>query len=178
MGMKIMYICKKCKRICSTTNETCKCGNKKYKPIDHINTPVFLTSTSRYERELITAALYDAEIPFAENNTEKHLNDKMITGNDLQFSGYDVLIPYSAIPKAADLLNAIGATDVFDETLLPEITNDIEQKKKAYKDNEASKSFGAKQTAIKIISAIAFFLLIALAVWGTDYIMEIIKRLF
>ena len=35
-----------------------------------------------------------------------------------------------------------------------------------------------KRTTIKVLSAIAVFFLVALGVFGTDYVMELIKNLF
>lgn len=171
-----MYICKKCRRVHLSADKACKCGSKRRKAVDHINTPVFLTATGRIERELINGALKDAQIPFEERQSEKNLSDDLITGHDLHMSGYDILVPYSAIPKSFDILNGIGVTPTIDESLIESIQKDIELKKQEIK--EANEMSPAKRTTVKIISAIIFLLVLALVVLGTDKIMELIKGLF
>lgn len=154
----------------------CKCGEKKKKTLEHINTPVFLISTGRFEREIICASLKDAGIPYQEKNSEKNLGDELITGHDLTMSGYDILVPFSALPKACEALNSANIDVPFDDETLELVKKEINKMKKELKSAEEMSP--AKRATVKIISAIVFLLLVAGVVFGSDALIQWIKSLF
>ena len=97
---------------------------------------------------------------------------------DAKLLNIAVLVPYSALPKAYEVIQSVGIDARFDETILETAKADIEKYKLSLKNNEENTMSAAKRTTVKVLSAIAFLILIALVVFGTDYVMELIKNLF
>lgn len=173
-----MKYCKICKTLFKDTDERCpECG-KKLAVITDINEPVRLCVIGGTERAMMCGLLDDAEIPYMENNTyPQGLSNEIVTGYDVKLSNISLTVPFSALPKASDLLNSIETVKNPIEPMLPEINAHIERIKSGLVEEDSSMS-PALRTTIKVISAIVFLIIVAIVVLGTDKIMEIIKGLF
>lgn len=171
-----MYYCDSCKKIYKNNDSRCPDCRKKLKKITDINEPVAIGVVGGTERAMLTGMLKDNDIPFIEQHvTPQGVSDDILTGYDVKLSNIIVLVPYSALPKAYELSKNIEINNSYIEELLDEIGSDIE---KAKKEKEKPQMSSAKRTTIKIISAIVFLIIIALVVFGTDYVMGFIKSLF
>lgn len=173
-----MKFCKTCKALFLDTDELCPTCKKKLKSITDINEPVRLAVVGGTERALLTGMLKDAGIPYLEENVSpRGVNNDIITGYDVKLSNIAVLVPYSAIPKASELLSSIETLENHVEAFLPAIENDIEKKKENSLKEEKPLN-PALRTTIKVVTAILFFILVAVVVFGTDKIMEFIMGFF
>lgn len=171
-----MRYCSSCKKIYADSQSGCSGCKKKTKEITDINEPVALAVAGGTERALLIALLKDNDIPYIEQHvTPQGVSNDLVTGYDVKLSNIIILVPYSALPKAYDLSKSIeDLNNDYIEELLPQINEDIEKAKNKPEEKEMSP---ALRTTIKIITAIIFLILIALVVFGTDYITGLIKGL-
>ncbi len=174
-----MKYCGECKKLYLGDDTVCIDCNKKYKEIIDINEPVMLCVVGSVERSLVCGALKDAEIPFVEKQYGKAgVANEVVTGYDAKLLNIAVLVPYSAIPKAYELITNVGVDARFDEAVLEKAKSDVEQYKLSLNDNKEANMSSKKRTTVKVLSAIAFLILVAVVVLGIDYVMELIKKLF
>ena len=172
-----MKYCKVCKELCfgdTLAFDGCK---HKLREIEDINEPVRLCIAGGTERAMLTGMLKDANIPYVEENVyPQGVANEIVTGYDVKLSNISIVIPFSALPKASELLSTIETLDNDIEPHMDEINAHIEHLK-AQKE-EAKKMNPALRTTIKVITALLFLGLIALAVFGTDALTGWIKGLF
>ncbi len=172
-----MKFCKECKKLYNGSDVICTDCNKKYKDISDINEPVLLCVIGGLERNMVCGALKDADIPYVETQYgPQGVSNEIVTGYDAKLLNIGILVPYSAIPKAYDVIAAVGVESRVDEYILQQAEVDIESYKEKLKD-EDNKMSSSKRTTVKVISAIVFIILVALVVLGTDYVLELIKNL-
>ena len=103
--------------------------------------------------------------------------NEVVTGYDAKLLNINILVPYSALPKAYEIAVALEVADESMKPLVEKVAEDVEAYKQKYlaeNENMSSK----KRTGIKILSVVLLLALVAAVVWGTDYIMELIKKLF
>ena len=173
-----MKYCKACKRLHSDSEIRCTDCGKKLREITDINEPVRLTIVGGTERAMMTGMLKDAEIPFIEQNEiPQGVANELVTGYDVKLNNINLLVPYSAIPKASELLGSVETLNNPNEKFLEDIEADIEKfKNNSFKEEKPMSP--AMRTTVKVISMILLLALIALVVFGTDKVIEIIKGLF
>lgn len=174
-----MKFCKECKKLYDGTDAMCPECRKKYIEISDINEPVRLCVTGGVERSAICGALRDAEIPFVEQQYGKMgVANEIVTGYDAKLLNVAILVPYSAIPKAYEIARSLELCDDSFESIVKKALSDIEGYKKNGAQKKDTQMSNAKRTTVKVLSAIAFFILVALVVFGTDYVIELFKNLF
>ena len=172
-----MKYCKICKKLCFDDELPFDGCKHKLSEIKDINEPVRLCIAGGTERALITGMLKDAGIPFVEENVyPQGVANELVTGYDVKLLNISVVVPFSALPKASELLGTI-------ETLNNDIEPHLEQIKaeivRLGSSSEEKKTMSpALRTTIKVITALLFLALIALAVFGTDAVTGWIKGLF
>ena len=172
-----MKYCKVCKRLCFSDNIPFDGCKHKLREIEDINEPVRLCIAGGTERAMLTGMLKDAEIPYVEENIQPQgVANEIVTGYDVKLSNISVVVPFSALPKASELLSAIETLNNEIEPHMDEIKAEIE-KLKAEKE-EAKQMKPALRTTIKVITALLFLAAVALVVFGTDAITSWIKGLF
>ena len=179
MGESCMKYCKFCKELCfgeALPFDGCK---HKLEEITDINEPVRLCIAGGTERAMITGLLKDAEIPFLEQNIQPQgVANDIVTGYDVKLSNIGILVPFSALPKANELLSSVETLTNDIEPHMDEIKSHItylKNKSQAEKDKPMNP---ALKTTIKVLSALAFLVLVALVVFGTDAVTGFIKGLF
>lgn len=172
-----MKYCKICKQLCfdgAIPADGCK---HKLREIEDINEPVRLCIAGGTERAMLTGMLKDAQIPFVEEPVyPQGVANEIVTGYDVKLSNVSVVVPFSSLPKAVDLVGAIETLTNDHEPHMDEIKAHIEHLR-AEKD-EAKQMNPALRTTIKVITALLFLALVALAVFGTDALTDWIKNLF
>lgn len=173
-----MKYCVECKKLYDGADTMCTECNKKFKNIVDINEPVQLCVVGGVDRSRICGALKDAEIPFLERQYgAMGVANEVVTGYDAKLLNINILVPYSALPKAYEIAVALEVADESMKPLVEKVAEDVEAYKQKYlaeNENMSSK----KRTGIKILSVVLLLALVAAVVWGTDYIMELIKKLF
>ncbi|MBQ1506870.1 MAG: hypothetical protein IIZ36_00405 [Ruminococcus sp.] len=173
-----MKICKSCAHVAEDNEARCSfCGGKTAEIKDN-NTPVYLISASGFECDRIVAALEDSGIPcFKKNRVISNHPNPM--GMNVGLS--DIMVPYSALDDALAVCENIGAgvpddgKNQTDNNLEADLENPPEPEKQSLEEEEMSEG---KKRVVRILSAIAFFILVALVVYGTDFITGWIKGLF
>ena len=126
---------------------------------------------------MLGGMLKDEEIPFVEEPVyPQGVANEIVTGYDVKLSNISIVVPFSAIPKASELLGTIETLNNDIEPHMDEIKAEI-ARLQAQQD-EAKSMNPALRTTIKVITAIIFLALVALAVFGTDAITSWIKGLF
>ena len=174
-----MYVkyCKVCKALCF--GETLPFDGCKHKlsEIKDINEPVRLCVIGGTERAMLTGMLKDAGIPFVEENVQPQgVANELVTGYDVKLSNISVIVPFSALPKASELLSTIETVNNTIEPHLDQINAEITRLRSA--EQEAKQMNPALRTTIKVITALVFLALIALVVFGTDALTSWFKGLF
>ncbi|MEE1219200.1 MAG: hypothetical protein U0L20_04690 [Ruminococcus sp.] len=170
-----MKYCKKCRRLHNDGDAKCSYCKNELKNISDKNIPVYLLSASGFELQRVKSALEDSGVPSDAVSFKHNYSAQASTGFD--GSEYDILVPYSAYEKSYDICVGIGAIKE-DGTEIIDDDTPFEESKENSLDKQFEEISGVKRTTIKVASAIFFFLLVALAVFGTDYIMEFIMGLF
>ena len=169
-----MKYCEKCRAIFGNEKKSCpKCGKKLTSDIYPENL-VYMTTATGFELERIEAALNEASVPFECKSIKRQAVMRLL--NSAPPESYDILAPIFAYDDAYSILAGINAINP-DEITEPDedLINDIKTERK--KHNETVDSISPqKQRMIKIFSAIAFLLILAFVVWGTDYITALIKQ--
>ena len=172
-----MKYCKVCKKLCfgdTLPFDGCK---HKLRELEDFNEPVRLCVAGGTERALLTGMLKDAGIPYVEEPVyPQGVSNEIVTGYNVKLSNISVVVPFSALPKASELLGTIETLNNDIEPHMDEIKAEIERLK-AQKE-EAKKMNPALRTTIKVITALLFLGLVALAVFGTDALTGWIKSLF
>lgn len=165
-----MKYCPKCKKMYNDEVEICsceECKGKALKPIEDESEPVYLCTGDVIERDRVQAALEDSGIPSVFKRHGVTANSQVLTGRD--FDGFDILVPFELYEKAYDVAVGIGAIKLEGEQVLeeqPEIEEPMQDMSRA------------KRTTVRILTAILFILLVAVAIYGTDFITGLIKNLF
>ena len=174
-----MKYCSECKKLYNGNEAVCTDCKKKLKEILDINEPVLLCVIGGVDRSVVSGALTDAEIPFVEQQYGKlGVVNETVTGYDAKLLNIAVQVPYSALPKAFEVISSVGIEARFSDEILEQAKSDIEKYKKSLKEDKDNNMSAAKRTTVKVLSMIAFIILVALVVFGTDYVMELIKNLF
>jgi len=146
------------------------CKGKALKTIEDETTSVYLCSGGLIERDRVQAALMDSGIPSDYRRHGVTANSQVVTGNDLD--GFDILVPYELYEKAYDVAVGIGAIKLEGEEILE---NEPIEEVEPHPLEEMSRT---KRTTVRVISAILFVLIAALAIFGTDFIMKWIMGFF
>ena len=172
-----MKYCKVCKQLCfdgALPFDGCK---HKLREIEDINEPVRLCIAGGTERAMLTGMLKDAEIPYVEEPVyPQGVANEIVTGYDVKLSNVSVVVPFSALPKACELVGTIETLQNTYEPHMDEIKAEISRL--IAEKQEAKQMNPALRTTIKVITALIFLALIALAVFGTDALTSWIKSLF
>ncbi len=172
-----MKYCNKCKRLYNDEDVRCtECKDKsKLVPVEEENTPVYLLSASGFELQRVKTALEDSGIPNDTAAKKHNYSAEAVTGYDN--SEYDILVPYSAYEKAYDVCVGIGAINIGEAEILDDNGVPVNADVKPA-DEQFEQMSGFKRTTVRVVTALLFLGLVALAVFGTDFIMNIIKGLF
>lgn len=132
----------------------------------------YLLSASGFELERVKTALADNGIPNDSKPQKRNYSAKAVTGVDN--SEQDIYVAEADYEKAYDLCVGIGAIRIEGEE--PQIL-DEEAGAEPYEE-EFEEMPAKKRTAVRIISALLFVLLVAAVIFGTDMITGWIKGLF
>lgn len=174
-----MKFCKTCKRLCF--GDTLPFDGCKHKLVEitDINEPVRLCVIGGTERALLTGMLKDAGIPYMEENVfPQGVANEIVTGYDVKLSNISLVVPFSALPKASELLSAIETLDNEIEPHMDEIRAEIERLKSPVQEKEDKPMSPALRTTVKLVTALLFLALVAAVVFGTDALTSWIKSLF
>lgn len=168
-----MKYCPKCKRMYNDEETNCArddCKHKALKPIEEETTSVYLCSGDVIERDRVQAALMDNGVPSVYARHGVTANSQVVTGQD--FDGFDILVPYELYEKAYDIAVGIGAIKLEGEQI---IEDDNIEEIEPHPLEEMSRS---KRTTVRVVSAILLIVVVALVIYGVDYIMKFITELF
>lgn len=176
IGNNIMKYCKKCNFLTKDNIDTCNRCNKSLTDFEaKADTPVIAVTAQGFEKERICTALTENDIPFSVRLVTKKgvpVQPNAVAGSSKAM--HDIIVPYEYYNKAMELLVGINAVQLSDD--------ELENLTKAL-DNEANNDerldegdyFSVKNRVVRIVSAFAFFVLVALVVFGVDAIAALIK---
>ena len=168
-----MKYCPKCNRMYNDEEVSCshkECKGKALKTIEDETTSVYLCSGDVLERDRVQAALEDNGVPSVYARHGVTANSQVVTGQD--FDGFDILVPYELYEKAYDIAVGIGAIKLEGEQIVEE---DNPEEIEPHPLEEMSRT---KRTTVRIVSAILLIIVVALVIYGTDFITNWIKSLF
>lgn len=178
------------------------CGRELKKEMNQ-NDPVTVVRADGFERERIVAALRDNGVPCVERFDKKERSADAVTGK--LAAKVKIQVPYAALEQAKDILVGIGAVKPDGEEALEQESmpsgasensirafeyshtpqQDVQQRKKGKKNKKEPKPepeweemSRTKRNVVRIVSAILFIIVIALVIFGTDFITGIVKELF
>lgn len=170
-----MKYCNKCKRIYNDEDINCSHCISELTELKDPNTPVYLLTASGFELQRVKTALEDCAIPNDTLSCKHNYSAEAVSGYDR--SEYDILVPYSAYEKAYDTCVGIGAINIGEEEIIADDENSVNSEVHSF-DEQFEKMSGVKRTTIRVVTAVLFLALVALAVYGTDFIMDLLKNLF
>ena len=182
-----MKYCKRCGTLYNKGAICTDCNKPLTNQIDK-NEPVYIISAYGFERTRIISALQDSKIPCIEKKERKENSCDDITSKAI--NKVRICVPYCAYDQAIDILIGIGAIKT-DAQILDENTDisklDIEKKEytierkeeknKGENTEEFEEMNSKKRNLVRVLSAISFIILVALAIYGVDFIAELIKTL-
>lgn len=157
-----MKYCSKCKRVFFTDNERCECGKKFRKKYDN-DSPVALIADNGEKREAIAECLFKADIPYSITETSGYSASIGRIGRDALFT-----IPLAFLKKGLDALEKAGLAEKpewYDKLDLPD-------------DPQWEEMPEGKRIVVKIVSILAFLVMIYLCVAGVDLIAAYVMDLF
>lgn len=161
------YYCKRCHKLYEDRRACPDCNGVLTKNITAQDT-VSLVSAFGIEKDRIAAALTDADIPYALRPVKKEISARAVTGIDN--ARYNIEVPFSYYDNAMETLIGINAIE-------PE--EYIDDGDTAEKPNEEFEEMApGKRMLVRVVSAILFIVLVALVIFGTDYVMGFFKNLF
>lgn len=166
------YYCNRCHRLYDDKRACPCCKEVLTKNISN-SSPVTTVSAFGIEKDRITAAMEDADIPYATRAEKKEASAKAVTG--LDSAKYRIEVPYSYYNKAMELLIGINAVNPDEFVEDEETESEAENSEKSEEFEEMS---SGKRIAVRIVSVVLFILLVALVVGGVDFITGAIKSLF
>lgn len=174
-----MKYCKKCNLLVKDNINNCtKCGRALNDSMLLAKSPVVVVTASGFEKERICAVLKDKNIPYSVRVvTQKGVSTESnaVTGNSK--TKHDIIVPYEFYNKAMEQLIGINAVQL-DDKEIQKLTEALEKEEKSNKKPDADDYFSSKNRIIRIVSAIAFLVLVALVVFGVDAVIAIIKSFF
>ncbi len=171
-----MKYCKKCSAVFKSSSTPCPyCGRPLTEDIAPENWAAMALATG-FELERIEAALKDADIPYTLKSPKKQMSMRAL--NTAPMENYHVLVPIFAYDDAYELLAGINALN-FEQVTEPdeEMLKEIESLRQKH-NSEIDEMSPRKRRLIKIFSAIAFIVILALVVFATDAVMVWVKQLF
>lgn len=174
-----MKYCKKCNLLVKNNIDKCtECGNllDNSQPLD--KSPVVVVTASGFEKERICTILEEKNIPYSVRVVTKKgipTQSDAVTGNSK--TAHHIIVPYEFYNKAMEQLVGINAVNLTDDEL-QSLTEALEREESSGKKPSADDYFSVKNRVIRIVSAIAFFALVALVIFGVDAVMAIIKAFF
>lgn len=162
-----MLYCASCE-VLSTDGETCPmCGGKKLRPVEP-GDPVLLMTTGAEESRRICGAFQDVGIPCEALPLGTGGIMEIYTGTMAAGASVRIFVPYRAVERCRQILTETGLLDETGKKAGPESTEEL--------DGEPKRR--AKNTAVKICSAIAFLALVWLTVTFADAIVTFARSLF
>lgn len=164
-----MKYCRKCKRLLEDSRQECDCGAKTLSSDQpKSNDPVYLTTAHGFELDRLESALEDGKIPYEIRPVKKaSIGVPVISG--ATNSDTDILVPFSKIGNAEDIVIGISASEFPGEAIDPGSQTQTA---------EPEEMSGGKRLAVQIISVAMLLALIAAVVFATDFVTGWIKGLF
>ena len=170
-----MKYCTKCKNITNDDKaEICSECRKKLISDPAPSSPVRIITAQGFEFEHICAALDDGGLPYSYSREN---NDALFRAGVPSAAAYnEIFVPLTYYPDAQEILENIGAKDERHAVMLSsEDLQKLEHAKAMEKGDEMSPG---KARAIRIVSGIAFLLLLAGVVFATDWVIALVKAIF
>lgn len=172
-----MKYCGKCKKLYFNTEDAkCPVCNRKFIDEPSHFSPVYLITANGFELERIRASLDSANIPYSYQNEKRETGIRIL--NSAPPENCEVFVPISAYHDAVDTLIGIGAIKdnnipYINENDLKKLNDSKAEAKKA--DEELSPK---KARIVRILSFIAFLLILAATVYLADFIIALVKNFF
>lgn len=174
-----MKYCKKCNLLIKDDINNCaKCGKVLDNSEPSAKSPVVVVTASGFEKERICTILTNEDIPYSVRVVAKKgspTETNAVTGKSK--TTHEIVVPYEFYNKAMEQLVGINAVQLNDDEL-QQLTEALESEETSDKKPDENDYFSVKNRVIRIVSAIAFLVLVALVVFGVDAVMAIIKTFF
>lgn len=171
-----MKYCKKCSALFNNTKGQCPYCSRPLMDNPAPEAWVAMTLATGFELERIEAALKSNDIPYTLKSPKKQSTLRAL--NAAPMENYHVLVPIFAYDDAYELLTDINVLDA-DKIAEPdeEMLKEIETARKRH-NSEIGDMSPAKRRIVKVLSATAFLIILALVVFATDVITAWVKSLF
>lgn len=174
-----MKYCKKCNLLIKDDLNSCtNCGKALDNSLPSDKSPVVVVTASGFEKERICTMLTDKDIPYSVRVApKKGIPTEMnaVIGNSK--ATHQIVVPYEFYNKAMEQLVGINAVQLNDEELQA-LTEALENEESSNKVSNIDDYFSVKNRVVRIVSAFAFFALVALVIFGVDAVMAIIRAFF
>ena len=169
-----MKYCTRCKRLfLKQEHEVCPYCRKKTIDSPNPSSPVRIITANGFELERICAALSSGEIPYSYQQIRKDTGLQIL--NSAPPENCDIYVPMSDYYNALEILAGIGAAHEDELDAAESSSDELKKIKASAPPDELSPG---KARLVRILSLIAFFLVLTGAIYLTDALTGFIKRLF
>ncbi|MEE0265549.1 MAG: hypothetical protein UD936_07990 [Acutalibacteraceae bacterium] len=171
-----MKYCKKCNFLTKDNIDICTECNSTLSDFDaKPDIPVIAVTAQGFEKERICAMLTEEDIPFSVRLvTKKRVKIQQNAVDGVSKAMHDIIVPYEYYYKAMELLVGINAVQLSDDEL-ESLTEALENEENNTEAPDVGDYFSVKNRVVRIVSAFAFFALVAAVVFGVDAIAAFIK---
>ncbi len=168
-----MKYCSKCKKLYNNDTLThCADCSRRLISDPHYSSPVRLVTANGFEFERIRAAIDSAEIPYSYQEAKNDTGIQIL--NSAPPENCDIFVPLNAYRDAVDILIGIGALNDVPVELSEQDINKLKDDTKKAKEEELPED---KARLIRILSIIAFLIVLAGVAFATDALTGWIKSL-
>lgn len=168
-----MKYCPKCKKLYNNDTLThCSECSRKLVSDPHYSSPVKLITANGFEFERIRAAIDSAEIPYSYQEAKNDAGIQIL--NSAPPENCDIFVPLNAYSDAVDVLIGIGALKDNPAELS---SSDMEKLRSESKKAHEEELPEDKARLIRILSLIAFLIILVGVVFATDALMGFLRGL-
>lgn len=161
-----MLYCASCQVLCRDEDRCPSCGSRKLREVRE-NDPVLLLTAGGEDCEKIIAAFDGEGISHEERMCGPGSPPTLLYGK-APYASYHIFVPYGALSRCRQILQGIGILNEFGE-----------KENKSLSAGEPEQNMSPmKRTLVRIVSALAFILLIWAAVKFADTVVSEFQNLF
>ena len=162
-----MLYCATCQLLVREGERCPVCGSRKLREAEPTD-PVLLMTSDRMEAETVLAAFKDKNIPCEQRDCGIGAPPAIVYGRSPQES-VDLFVPFEALDRCREILEGMGILDEKEQRRKKDATESPEEPTEPMSP--------ARKAALRIASAVAFLLLIWLAVSLSDNIVYFVKTM-
>ncbi len=163
-----MLYCATCQLLVREGDRCPACGSRDLRNVEPTD-PVLLMTSDRMEAETVLAAFKDKNIPCEQRDSGFGAPPAFFYGRSPQES-VNLFVPFNALDQCREILKGMGILDEKEQRLKKEAPESLEE--------QTEPMSPVRKVVLRIVSAIAFLLLIFVVVSLSDEAIGFVKAIF